>query len=255
MIGQGQMDEAPANPMEQAGRLSAPVRQKRFYRRAEMPPEEGGFSLRLDGRRAMTPGRRPLTVPDAALAESIVAEWQRQREVIDPTDMPATRLANTAIDGVAPHLAEVRKGVCAYAATDLLYYRADEPEGLAERQRRLWDPILAWAEKRYGVRFVLAEGVVHVAQPEPTLAALMRAVGDFDQPFRLAGLHLATTLTGSALIALALAAGGIDTEEAWTAAHVDEDWNIEKWGEDLEAAKRRGAGLADFRAAACALGR
>src|SRR5688572_24640081 len=213
------MDEAPANPMEQARRLSAPVRQKRFYRRAEMPPEEGGFSLRLDGKRAITPGRRPLTVPVARLAEAIAAEWQRQRDVIDPSDMPATRLANTAIDGVAPHLAEVREGICAYAATDLLYYRAGEPEGLAERQRQLWDAILGWAEKRYGVRFVLAEGVMHVAQPEATLAVLARAIGDFDQPFRLAALHLVTTLTGSALIALALAGGEIDTKEAWVAAH------------------------------------
>ena len=249
------MDEVSANPMEQARRLSAPVRQKRFYHRAEMLPEEGGFSLRLDGKRAITPGRRPLTVPDARLAEAIAAEWQRQRDVIDSTDMPATRLANTAIDGVASHLAEVREGIRAYAATDLLYYRAGEPEGLAERQRQLWDPILGWAEKRYGVRFVLAEGVMHVAQPEPTIAALAGAIGDFDQPFRLAGLHLATTLTGSALIALALAARATDTEEAWAAVHVDEDWNIEKWGEDPEAAKRRHSRFADFRAAACALGR
>ena len=255
MIDQVYMDEAPANPIEQARRLSAPVRQKRFYRRAEMAPEEGGFSLRLDGRHAMTPGRRPLTVLDAALAEAIVAEWQRQGDVIEPTDMPATRLANTAIDGVAPRLAEVRKDVGAYAATDLLYYRAGEPVELAARQRQHWDPILAWAEERYQIRFLLAEGVMHIAQPRLTLAALAGAIANFNEPFRLAGLHLATTLTGSALIALALAAGAIDTEEAWAAAHVDEDWNIEKWGEDPEAARRRRSRLADFRAASCALGR
>jgi chaperone required for assembly of F1-ATPase len=249
------MDEASANPMEQARRLSTRVRQKRFYDRAEMLAEEGGFTLRLDGKPAMTPGRRPLTVPDVRLAEAIAAEWRRQRDVIDPTGMPATRLANTAIDGVAPRLAEVRGGVRAYAAADLLYYRAGEPEELATRQRQHWDPILAWAEKRYDVGFILAEGVVHVAQPEPTLAAIAGAIAGFDEPFRLAGLHLATTLTGSALIALALAAGVIDVDAAWTAAHVDEDWNISKWGEDAEAAKRRRSRLEDFRAAACALGR
>jgi chaperone required for assembly of F1-ATPase len=220
-----------------------------------MLPEQGGFSLRLDGKPAMTPGRRPLTVPDAPLAEAIAAEWQRQREVIDPTDMPATRLANTAIDGVALHQAEVREAVRAYAATDLLYYRAAEPEGLAERQRQLWDPILGWAEKRYGIRFLLAEGVMPIAQPRPTLAALAGAIANFNEPFCLAGLHLATTLTGSALLALALSAGAIDTEQAWAAAHVDEDWNIEKWGDDPEAKRRRSSRLADFRAAACALGR
>ena len=141
-----------------------------------------------------------------------------------------------------------------YAGTDLLYYRAGEPEELVERQHAVWDPIIAWAERRFGGRFVLAEGVVHVAQPEPTLAAIPAAIERFDDPFRLAGLHLATSLSGSALIALALAEGALDVDAAWAAAHVDEDWNIEKWGEDSEAMARRAKRSADFRAAALALG-
>jgi len=149
----------------------------------------------------------------------------------------------------------VRYEILAYAGTDLLCYRAGEPEGLVERQRAAWDPILAWAERRYGVRFVLAEGIVHAAQSEATLAALAQAVEAFREPFRLAGLHLATTLSGSALIALALAEGELDAEAAWAVAHVDEDWNIFQWGEDTEAASRRAPRLADFRAAALALAR
>ncbi|MGH6924811.1 MAG: ATP12 family chaperone protein [Propylenella sp.] len=241
--------------MEAARRLTAPPKQKRFYKEARMEAGEGGHALRLDGRQALTPGRKPLAVPTQTLAEAIVAEWEEQTEFIDPASMPVTRLANTAIDGVASRLVEVRAEVLAYVGTDLLCYRAGEPEGLVERQSAAWSPILAWAEPRYGVRFALAEGMVHAAQPAVTLAAVEQAIAGFDEAFRLAGLHLATTLTGSALIALALAEGALDVEAAWSAAHVDEDWNISQWGEDFEAAKRRARRLADFKAAALAFGR
>jgi chaperone required for assembly of F1-ATPase len=121
------------------------------------------------------------------------------------------------------------------------------------RQREAWDPILRWAEERLGVRFVLAEGVMHVAQPDGSLAALSAALAGYDDPFRLAGLHIATTLTGSALIALALAEGALGVEAAWEAAHVDEDWNISQWGADAEALERRARRSMDFAAAALAL--
>jgi chaperone required for assembly of F1-ATPase len=219
----------------------------------ETPEEEGGFVLRLDGKRAITPGKNALAVPRPDLAEAIAREWAEQGEFIDPTSMPMTRLANSAIDGVAARQAEVRMPIVDYAGADLLYYRAGEPEELVRQQRDAWDPILAWAKGSFSVRFVLSEGVMHVAQPATTLAALKAAIELFDEPFALAGLSLATTLTGSALIALALAHGTLDVEAAWKAAHVDEDWNIFKWGKDLEATRRRARRFDDFRAAALAL--
>jgi len=243
----------PANPMEAARRLTAPTRQKRFYANAAMEAEEGGFALRLDGKRAMTPGRQPLAVADRRLADAIAAEWMAQGEFIDPLSMPVTRLANSAIDGVASRLGDVRAEVLAYAGTDLLCYRAGEPEALVARQAAAWDPILKWVESRYGIRFVLAEGMVHAAQPAPTLAALASAIDAYDDPFRLAGLSLATTLSGSALIALALAERALDVEAAWAAAHVDEDWNMELWGRDVLALERRAFHFAELQAAATVL--
>jgi chaperone required for assembly of F1-ATPase len=218
-----------------------------------MPIEEGRFTLRLDGKRAMTPGRQPLAVPHAHIADAIAAEWAAQAEFIDPASMPVTRLANSAIDGVAARTSGVRAHILAYAGTDVLYYRAGTPEGLVARQAAAWDPIIAWAQKRFGVRFVLSEGIVHVVQPDTTLAALAAAIEAYDDPFVLGGLSLATTLTGSALIALALAEGVLDVETAWAAAHVEENWNIKEWGQDAEAAARRAGRFADFRAAALAL--
>lgn len=169
--------------------------------------------------------------------------------------MPVTRLANSAIDGVAPRLEEVRADVLAYAGTDLLCYRAGEPEGLVALQAQRWDPVLGWAERRLGARFVLAEGVMHVPQPAVTLAAFASALAHYDDAFAVAGLHVATTLTGSALLGLALAEGAVGVEDAWAAAHVDEDWNMQLWGEDAEALARRARRFEEFRAAALALGR
>jgi len=251
-VKQGEREES--DPLAKARRLAGPARPKRFYESVEMPEEPGeGYVLRLDGKRAVTPGKKTLAVPRGDLARAIAAEWAAQGEVIDPIAMPVTRLANSAIDGVPPRLEEARQPIREYAAADLLYYRAGEPEGLVAAQQEVWDPVISWAERYFGVRFVLSEGVMHVAQPETTLAALKRAIDRFDEPFRLAGLSLATTLTGSALVALALAEGALDQEAAWKAAHVDEDWNIARWGADAEAMLRRARRHADFRAAALAL--
>jgi chaperone required for assembly of F1-ATPase len=226
---------------------------KRFYAHAAVEPEAGRFILKLDGRPARTPARHVLAVPSRALGEAIATEWEGQAEIIDPSTMPVTRLANAALDGVAGRLHEVAGSIAAYARTDLLCYRAAEPPALVQRQAKLWDPIVRSVERRIGTRFVMSEGVMHVAQPETTLAALDAEIAGFEEPFRLAGLNLATTLTGSVLIALALAWHEIDEHAAWTAAHLDEDWNISQWGEDAEAAERRMSRRADFGAAVLAL--
>ena len=248
-------DPAAPDPTEAARRLARPQElPKRFYEEARAVEENGAWGLRLDGRPARTPARHPLAAPTPALGEAIAAEWNAQGERIDPASMPLTRLANTAIDGVAGRMDEVRADILAYAGTDLLCYRAGEPEGLVARQKAIWDPILAWTEQRFGVRFMLAEGVMHVRQPERTLRAFGEAIAAVVDPFALTGLHMATTLTGSALIALALQEGRLGVDEAWAAAHVDEDWNMQLWGEDEEALARRARRFEDFRAAALALG-
>jgi chaperone required for assembly of F1-ATPase len=194
-----------------------------------------------------------LTLPSAVTAEKTAAEWDAQAETIDPATMPLTRLANTAIDGIAQDTQAVAEDVLRFAGTDLICYRAGGPERLVERQSEEWDPVLDWAQAELAARFVLAEGVMHVAQPRETLAAFGAALKAFTQPLDLAALHLATSLTGSALIAMALAKGALAPDEAWEKAHLDENWNAELWGEDYEAAKRRESRRRDFDAASFVL--
>jgi chaperone required for assembly of F1-ATPase len=192
-----------------------------------------------------------LAAPSAALAQALAAEWDAQRDLIDPARMPLTRLANSIIDGVGdrpdPVAAEIEK----YLASDLVCYRATAPSGLVERQARHWDPILAWARETLGAPLRAAPGVVHIAQDEDALARARGAIPR--EPWRLGALNAATTLAGSALIALALARGRLSVEEAWQAAHVDEDWNMEQWGRDESALERRAFRFAEFDAAATVL--
>ncbi|MBX3539030.1 MAG: ATPase [Chelatococcus sp.] len=228
----------------------SPALPKRFYTVAGVDARPEGFALVLDGRGARTPGRKPLQFPTQAMAEAVAAEWAAQDDVIDPRRMPLTRLANSAIDGVADNGEAVAAEVVRYAGSDLLCYRADHPEKLVARQVALWDPVLDWARAELGARFILAEGVMHVEQPAAALAAVAARVQRYPGPFALAALNVMTTLSGSVLLALAVAEGHLSPAEAWTAAHVDEDAQIEVWGEDEEASARREARWLDFAAAA-----
>ena len=221
---------------------------RRFYASARTARTANGHAIMLDDNPIRTPAGRILAAPTSALASVIAAEWQAQGETIDPATMPLTRLANAIIDGVADATDAVAAEIAKYLSSDLVFYRADAPQRLCERQAEHWDPIMAWARQELGAHFLLGAGVIHVAQPQAALDAAGAAIPS--DPWRLGALHAATTLTGSALLALALMRGRLSADVAWAAAHVDEDWNIEQWGEDELAAARRAFRFAEFQAAA-----
>ncbi len=222
---------------------------KRFYKAVTVGAGAEGFEVLLDGRTARTPARAPLALPTAAAAALVADEYDAQAEAVDPTTMPMTRLVNTAIDGVAREADAVAEDILRFSASDMLCYRADGPEGLVRRQNEHWDPVLDWAQAGIGARMNLAEGVVFVEQPRESIGAIRLHLARRSDAFRLASLHLMTSITGSALIALAVEGGFLDAEAAWAAAHVDEDWQAEHWGQDAEAMARRSARKRDFLAA------
>ena len=246
-------ESEPVDPMEAARRNMRPNLRARFFKRAHAGDvaDAGGFPVLLDGRPVRTPARQPLAAPTRALADALAAEWEAQRETIDPAQMPLTRLANSIIDGVigtpAPVAAEIQK----YLGSDLLCYRAGEPEGLVTNQVAHWDPVLQWARETWGARFVMVQGVTFVAQPSGAVSAAAAAIPT--DPWRLGAVSSITTLTGSALLALAVAQGRLDAQAAWAAAHVDEDWNMAKWGRDEQALARRAYRFSEMQAAALVL--
>lgn len=223
---------------------------KRFYIAAVAAPgKTGGFTVELDGRTAKTPKKTVLLLPTLPLARAVANEWQAQAVEIDPSRMPLTRLANTAIDGVTGRDAEVRADIVRYSGSDMLCYRAGHPDVLIGLQTAAWDPVLAWAGHRLGTTFLTTRGLMPVVQPPQTSAAYGAAIADLDA-FRLTALHVMTTLTGSALLSLSVLDRHLTATAAWAAAHIDEDWQIAQWGPDAEAQVRREGRWTEMAAAA-----
>ncbi|WP_022720692.1 ATP12 family chaperone protein [Rhodopseudomonas sp. B29] len=239
---------SPLDPQESSRLSSRAQLPKRFYKEASVAEAPDGFAVQLDGRSVKTPTRNPLAAPTRALAEIIAAEWQAQTDLIDPATMPLTRLANSVIDGVTGREDAVTDDVAKYFSSDLLFYRASHPEALVAREAEHWDPVLFWAKDVLGAHFILSEGVIHVGQPEPAIEAARAALPS--DPWAIGAFHVVTTLTGSAVLALALLHGHLSADAVWAAAHVDEDWNIEQWGLDEEVASQRSARRAEFDAVA-----
>lgn len=208
---------------------------KRFWKQAEACACEGGHTVRLDGRPVKTPAKTPLVVPTRTLAEAIAAEWDAQQGVVRPDTMPATRAANSALDKVATQFTEVADMIAAYGGTDLLCYRAEAPEPLVARQAASWDPLLGWAAERYDAPLVATAGVMHIAQPETSVAALSAAVHG-QSAFQLAALHDLVAISGSLVLGLAVTEGRLDVDTAFALSRIDEHWQIEQWGPDEEAA-------------------
>ena len=224
----------------------------RIYTDVSVEPLDGGWTVLLDGRTIRTPAKAAFKVAAKPLAEAIAAEWEAQGKRVDPSTMPLSRLANTAIDRVAGREAAVADEIAGYAGSDLLCYRADQPEGLVARQCSAWDPVLVWAREGMGTEFVTVAGIMHRDQPAAALDVVRRELEAHDA-LALSALHTVTTLTGSAILALALAKEAMTGDEVWAAAHVDEDWQISQWGDDAEAAERRATRRKEFDAAAFVL--
>jgi chaperone required for assembly of F1-ATPase len=237
--------KSPLDPEEAVRRTTRGPQRKRFYKAAGVAETADGFAITLDDKPIRTPSGRPLVAPARDIADAIATEWDAQQETINPLTMPLTRFANSV--AMIDQVEAVADDVAKYLQSDLLFYRAGHPQALVAREAAHWDPVLFWAADALGAHFILAEGIVHVRQPDSAVAAA-RAAFPAD-PWSVAALHVITTLTGSALLALALLHGVLDQDQVWAAAHVDEDWNSEKWGVDEEVAARRAARLVDFNAA------
>ena len=222
---------------------------KRFWKDVAVEREDGGWTIKLDGRPVKTPARASLFVTTEMLANAIAEEWRSVGETIDPRAMPLTGLANAAIDRVAPVQQPFAEGLAEYAEADLACYRADGPRELIARQEQSWDELLGWARRRFDVDFVKTSGLMHVAQPPATVERLAHAVAALD-PFHLAGLSPLVTIGGSLVAALAVLEKALTPEQAWDAVSVDDRWQLEQWGNDSEAETALENKRHDFLAAA-----
>lgn len=224
-------------------------RLRRFYKAATVGEVPGGFAVFLDGKQLKTPAGGPMVLSHRALPEALAAEWEAQVEEIRPPDMPLMRLLSTALDRIAAQPEPVIEEIAGYGATDLVCYRVERPAELARRQQAIWQPLVDWATLRYDAALMVTTGILPQPQPAGALAALRSVVAGHD-PLALAGLHGAVVACGSLVLGLALVEGRIDAAGAWEAAQLEENWQIEQWGEDQDARRRRAALQADIEATA-----
>ncbi len=219
---------------------------KRFYTEVGVAPVEGGFAVTLDKRQVRTPDRKiPIVVSSQSIATSMAEEWAAQAEFINPATMPMVRLINSAIESGADSMAAFRAEVGKFAANDLLLYRADAPEDLVADQEKHWDGALVRLARHFDVAFQPTIGIIHQAQPAPTLTKLDAALEGLDL-LTLTALVSVTGITGSGLLAIGLLHDLFTPDEIWTIAHVDEDHQIRLWGEDEEASERRAMRRVEF---------
>ena len=218
---------------------------KRFWKEAEVAEQDSGWAVLLDGRPVRTPAKRQVIVPVRLMADQIAGEWAAQDDEVDPLSMPMMRTAATCLDRVEPELDAVHQTIAAYGETDLLCYRADHPEALVARQAASWDPLLSWAARHFGANLNTGAGVMHIPQPGDAIRVLSAAVAA-EQAWTLTALADLTTISGSLVLALAVRHGEIPADEAWAVSRIDENWNIEKWGEDHDAAQQAARREADF---------
>jgi chaperone required for assembly of F1-ATPase len=196
---EARLDQSFARPAEAADPIAIARRDlnkvlpPRLYKEVTVKQRDGTFILLLDGRAAKSPGGNLLAPLGSAAARALAKEWSVQNETIDPAVMPLTRIVNSAIDGVAYQLGATVDEIARYAWADLVCYRAAGPRTLIEAQAAEWSRVIAFARENLGAHFICTEGAVFVEQPEPA------------PPFALAALHVMTTLTGSVLLALAVA--------------------------------------------------
>ncbi len=215
-------------------RLERPL-PRRFYKEVSVSPV---LSILLDGRPVKTPLKAALQLPNARLAEAVAAEWRAQDTHIDAVRMPLTKLANTAIDRATQERVTVIDEIVAYAGNDLVCYWADGPPDLVARQRQHWQPVVDWAQQKFSADIKTASGIRHVPQLPEMLEAVRRHAEAQDN-WQLTALFLLTTKTGSMLLSAMQMAGAASPDDAWAAAHVDEDYQIANWGLDWEAEQRR----------------
>ena len=242
------LDDANAHRDDGYGRAQATEKRqlpKRFYKEAAARAIEGGFAVGLDGKVPKTPGLKPVVVPIEAIAEAMALEWAAQGEFVDPQTMPLVRLVNSAVEAGEDNKAALRAEIVKYSGNDLLLYRADTPDSLVRRQEQHWDNALIKLARHFGVSFQPTIGIVHQPQPPATLARLGAAL-EGEALLPLTAMNAMMSIMGSGLLAIAHRHGLLSAEDAWLAAHVDEDHNIELWGEVEEITSRRAKRRSEF---------
>ena len=124
-----------------------------------------------------------------------------------------------------------------FAPTDSLLFWGNNA-GLAEKQERLWTPILSWANKEFHTRYATTDGLDVPEQEDGSFSQLRSFMENLSDK-ELAAFYLASVNMKSELLAAALVKGHISAEQAFDAANLEELWQTEHWGKESVSEERR----------------
>lgn len=234
--------------LSRAQEKAGDARPKRFYTQVSVVEAGDVFEIRLDGRALKTPSKKNVAVPFKSLAIKVADEWCAQEHYIERVSMPVTRLTNAIIQGGDDNRAAIVDQIIEYAGNDLLFYRSDGPKELMAQQEKHWNPVIALLQNRFEIKFKTTRCVLPITQSSVVLEPLKNHLITWPL-YAQYGAHVMTTLTGSALLAIARGLDVKSADDVWAAAHVDEDYNWAQWGADAEALERRAQRRKEFDAA------
>ena len=205
---------------------------KKFYKLVSTRVADGGWRIELDGKPVRTPSGAILNAPREALATLIAQEWSAQDKDILPETMPLTQLLVTAVDRVAKERSSIQEVVLGYLDTDLLCYRATEPDELVRKENAARDPWLRWFEKQYSTTLATTTGLMAIRHDDRAHVQAGHAVRDLDL-WGFTVLQMVTAVTGSLVLALAFTSGPAQDDDLMRALYVEEDYKSEIYNEEF----------------------
>ncbi len=225
---------------------------KRFYTLVSTEKKQNGYAVLLDGKPIKTPAKNEMLAPSQGVADLVMQEWAAQEGTVKPDAMPVTQFLSTKIDRVRAQRSEISEMILRYMDTDMVCYRTDEPEALAKAQEEAWNPVIAYAEKRFAITLDTTTDIRAISHGDKANAALRTYVEALDED-RFTLLQIVTSLSGSILTALMFIEGELDPEEVLAIARVEERYkdtlyDADKYGRDPMFEKKDKAALVDLKA-------
>ncbi|KAF6092412.1 ATP synthase mitochondrial F1 complex assembly factor 2 [Phyllostomus discolor] len=180
-----------------------PAERKRFYQNVSITQGEGGFEINLDHRKLKTPQAKLFTVPSEALAIAVATEWDCQQDTIKFYTMHLTTLCNTSLDNPTQR----NKDQLIRAAVKFL------------------DTDTIW----YGVEIGSSTSIMGPNIPDRTREVLVSHLASYSM-WALQGIEFVVSQLKSMVLTLGLIDLRLTVEQAVLLSRLEEEYQIQKWG-------------------------
>ena len=179
------------------------------------------------------------------LADEIVREWSVDGKISTIKNSFFTKFCFSATDCTEKERVAVLDRLIEYGNCDPICYIASDPEKFHLKQKKLYSPLIDWAEKFLSIQLKTSSSLLFIEQPTLNSSKIKNYLEGLDN-FRLTALHELTKSLGSLFTCLALYNSFVSPEHAWKVANAEDDFRIEVWGEVEEETLIKNANLGYF---------